>query len=161
MNHKLVIEFEIGRLSNGKSMDITLTNGDQIYHVDTGQKSCKQTLEVDLPDVVLINFSNKDQNTDTIVDTDGNIVEDCYVKIQNISLDTFDMDPMFREKKLILERTNGESIPIAGSYIGFNGCVKLNLDQPTIFSQIMYWRRPDIKTRIQNSTVQTRRSVLM
>jgi hypothetical protein len=62
-----------------------------------------------------------------------------FVKVQRISLDGFETDTIFLNQRLNLEtESNGT---ITTSYIGFNGVMEICMTKPTIFGQVMAWRR--------------------
>ena len=133
----LDINVEFGRLSHGKIMQVEILYNNQVYAV-TDQKN-SFSLPVSLPGTVTLTFSGKDMMHDTVLDSQGNIVEDLYVKIQKIKLDGFDMGVNFLNQKIVLITDDGKEIP--GAYIGFNGKIVIDLNCSSVFEQIMCWKR--------------------
>jgi len=135
----LNIDFKFGKLHSGKIMQVTVTDQNQRYTVIPDNQNCGRfQCCTTLPGSVTINFFGKDMMTDTKIDAAGKIIEDLYVQIQKISIDTFNMGPHFLNNELILCTENNTNIPT--SYIGFNGHMILDLNQPSVFKQVMYWK---------------------
>lgn len=136
-----IVEFEFGILSSGRAMSVQVCYNDQCWEVPVipENRRSKVELNVALPGTVKFVFSGKDNNHDTIVDKDGRVIEDMFVKVQRIALDGFETDTIFLNQRLNLEtESNGT---ITTSYIGFNGVMEICMTKPTIFGQVMAWRR--------------------
>jgi len=123
------IKLEFGRLPSGKIMNAVLLHDD---HECSGFE-----VDIKLPTKLKLVVSGKDMNSDTILDDDGKVIEDLYVKIVKVSLDGIDLDDLFLCKKIKLVTNDGDR---SGAYLGFNGHVDFVVDQPTVFQQIMQWR---------------------
>ena len=123
------IKLEFGRLSSGKTMNAVLLHDDH---------ECPEfAVDIKLPTKLKLVLSGKDMNLDTILDDDGKVIEDLYVKIVKVSLDDIDLGEIFLHKKIKLVTNDGDW---TGAYLGFNGHVDFVVDQPTVFQQIMQWR---------------------
>lgn len=98
------------------------------------------TAEFDLiiPASIKMIFSGKNQNLDTILDSDGNIVQDLCVQLNKIWLDGLPVN-VHASKISKFTRESGESQ--ATNYIGFNGELVMHLDHDNAFDQIMSWNR--------------------
>lgn len=70
---------------------------------------------------------------DTVVDQDGNIIKDIFVRLDNINVDGFSCHPVYLHRNIWLETDCGQKIQT--NYWGFNGQVNLNFDYPNSF----YW----------------------
>ena len=128
---KLELTFEFGA-TNNKYMDLDV-NG---YNVSPDCPCV--TLLISLPTTVYLIVSNKDP-TDTIVDSNGNIVQDCYVKLSSMTIDGFNINEKFLHQKIILTTVNG--FAVTSSYFGFNGTIELVLDRKSVMSQCLYLNR--------------------
>lgn len=134
---RLDFNFEFGQLDNGKIMNLEICyDSKKITVVPTNLKADVKLL-VDLPCKVILKFSGKNMNTDTILDENNNIKQDLYVKIKKISLDGFNMGHKHLHQNLCLTAENGQEF--CTNYIGFNGAMELTLSYNNVFRQIMDW----------------------
>ncbi len=124
------IKLEFGQLSSGKTMKATLFYND---HECSGY-----AVDVELPAKLKLAVSGKDIAVDTILDDQGNILQDLYVKIIAVSLDGFELNSIFLHQgiKFVTDQDT-----IITSYFGYNGYVEFVLDCPNVFQQIMSWQR--------------------
>ena len=129
------IVFEFGSI-NGRIMQTTVINQDFTKLVVPDKNNIATVgFVIDLPTQVMLYFAGKNANTDTLVDKNGKIVGDMYVKILEISMDGFVLNEKFLHQKIkILTETGAE---IVTSYIGFNGCVCIDMAKSDIFSQYL------------------------
>lgn len=123
------IKLEFGQLLSGKIMNAVLLHND---HECSGF-----TVDIELPTKLTLVVSGKNMNLDCIVDNNGKIIQDLYVKILKVSLDGIDTGEIFLHQKIKLVTNDGDRI---GTYLGFNGHIDFVMDQPTVFQQIMQWR---------------------
>ena len=134
----LVLEF--GSIHDGKTMNVSIQHGsNSITVVPNGSGDTKVSFPVTLPGTVCLFFSGKDSLHDTIVDSDGKILQDLFVKIKDISLDGFRTFDSMIHRFFVLETDCGQTIPTA--YVGFNGKIEFHMSHSDVFSQIMHWRR--------------------
>ena len=86
------IDFEFSYLNN-KFMQVQVINGDQVVDVNPTLINNKYLsiakIDVVLPTNVSLHFKGKNANFDTIMDDQGNITDNLYVKILAIKLDGF------------------------------------------------------------------------
>lgn len=131
----LEFKFEFG-LVDGRYMQTTIQVNSTEYTV-IPNNSCFNTkqLVVDLPTQVVLKFTGKNTDTDTIVDNNGQIIKDMFVKIISISLDGFILPEKFLHQQLILVTDTGQQINSA--YIGFNGKLVIDMPQKTVFLQYL------------------------
>jgi hypothetical protein len=125
---ELKLEFEFGS-TNSKYMEIKV-NGckvtpDQPYI----------TLPIYLPTTIQLELSNKGPN-DTIVDSSGNIVQDCYIKLKTMAIDGFALNEKWLNQKIILNTNDGQQI--TSNYFGFNGTVTMILNRNSVLAQCLY-----------------------
>jgi len=132
---RLQIKLEFESIGS-KIMNVDI-NGHRVIPTDVNGKLLSVTeFDIVLPTEVLITFSNKDPNFDTIVDQTGNITQDLCVKIKSIALDGFKLNEKYLHQKLSIVTENGNSITT--SYIGFNGQMSLTFDKSDVFSQYLW-----------------------
>lgn len=129
------IDLEFGLLDD-KIMQVQITANQHRVHIDPVIEHQKghasfQTV-VALPGQVILEFSGKNNNTDTRLDSEGNIVQDLYVKITDVKLDCFKLSNKFKHTHLKLETSDQT---ICTPYVGFNGRMTINLDKTNIFQQ--------------------------
>jgi len=123
------LKLKFGQLSSGKLINADLFHEDRLC---TGY-----TADITLPTKITLVVHGKDMNNDTKLDDQGNITEDLYVRIMGVYLDGFNLGEDFLYKKINLITKDGI---LTTPYLGFNGRVEFNLDQPTVFDQVMFWK---------------------
>lgn len=127
-NIKFHIDFEFGYLGD-RCMAVEI-NGTKV--LASKGKTVTHSIDISLPADVELVFSGKNTN-DTIIDQQGQIIKDMYVKILNIRLDQIVLPDWVIASKLRLITDKNEIINTA--YIGFNGKITIPLNQNTVFSQ--------------------------
>lgn len=134
---QLTMKFEFGKCNN-QIMDLSMVINDnppiQILPNDNDQTT-QVEIAVDLPTRLVLQFKGKDPNTGTLVDTNGLIIEDMFVKILSVAFDGFELNEKFIHQKIKLVTDTGQEI--LTSYIGFNGTVTLDLTESDMFSQYL------------------------
>lgn len=135
---KLKIKFCFGRCNN-KLFQVKVDDNHDVvevlpYTIDNEIIGIYEK-QIYLPTKIIIHAQGKDNNVDTILDENFNIVEDLYVQISAISLDGFDLNENFLFKKINLITVDNKKI--LTNYIGFNGFVELNFKEDNIFFQCM------------------------
>ena len=123
---RIDIEFEFGFIDD-RHMTVKIGN-----HTVTPNDPCT-SFEVTLPSKFDIQYSGKNNQTDTKLDESGQIIADMYVKIKTMKLDGFPMSPKYLYQRLTMHTDDGQSFTTC--YAGFNGHMHVDLDQPTVFSQ--------------------------
>lgn len=101
---------------SGKIVDATTIswNGD----IDSGKNK------------ISIELKNK-QHTDTVVDDNGNIVNDVLLNIDNISIDSIDIEGRIWSANYYVDRGNGVENLDRFVCLGWNGRWELEFDSPT------------------------------
>ena len=139
MKTKVTIEFKFGAICN-KTMDVTVcTNTQSIDVVPDNNLIGTCTLDVSLPAQITIKLSGKTNEKDTIVDENGNMIEDKFVQITKFALDCFELNEIFLHQRIkLLTKDNNE---YTTSYFGFNGKVTLNLNKNNVLEQFLECQR--------------------
>lgn len=94
---------------------------------------------VNLPTTVNLRFTGKNQGHDTVLDQNGQIVQDLCVKIKNFYIGQIPIDWFVLNK--IMRFISESQQEFYTNYVGFNGELILQLDHSNVFDQIMAWRR--------------------
>ena len=138
----LQIKIKFFPLSNGKQMQVKLVdqNGTALTVVPNDSNIAEVTVPVTMPATCWLEFSNKDQNHDTVIDADNRITEDLHVEILKVGLDCFEMSPQYLKQNLQLHTLDQKVIH--STYIGFNGKMPIVLEKTSVFQQIMQWSTP-------------------
>ena len=89
--------------------------------------------QITLPTKIKINVSGKDNNSDTKIDADGNVIEDLFVQISDIYLDTFRLDDIFLHKHITIQTDSGDDH--VTNYFG-NGVAEISFTEENIFAQV-------------------------
>ena len=123
------LKLKFGQLSSGKMISADMFPEDRL---------CSgYTVDITLPTKITLVVHGKDMKYDTEIDNEGNMVRDLYVRITEVYLDGFDLGVDFLYKKINFITNDGV---LTTPYLGFNGRVEFDLDQPTIFDQVMAWK---------------------
>lgn len=123
---RIDIEFEFGLIDNRY---MTVMVNDQLVTPANPTVS----FEIDLPTRIRIDYSGKNNQTDTKLDEQGNIIADLYAMIKVMKLDGFLAKQKYLYHNVTMHTTTGEVFTTC--YAGFNGHMQIVLDQPTVFSQ--------------------------
>lgn len=136
------LTFEFGRIES-RHMNLSIIHNSRtsyllepIFNDNVG--SAVLTLNITLPTVFDFVVSNKGP-LDTLVDSNGNIIQDCYIKLISLSLDGFVVTQDMLRNKISLVTDNGQVL--LSNYFGFNGVATLNLSKPDVFSQVLMLNR--------------------
>lgn len=128
---QIVLDFEVSH-TNGHSMSLTIKTDSHTDHFDQLDEGRFQyTTTVQFPTKFEIFVNGKNAN-DTLVDSNGNIIKDKYIKLNKVSVDGISccVDYVHR---LIHETIDGNHIQT--NFWGFNGKISLDFSQPNS----MYW----------------------
>jgi hypothetical protein len=130
------MEFEFGKCNN-QIMDLSMVVDDDppIQILPNDDQTTQVNITVDMPTQLVLQFKGKDPNTGTLVDNNGLIIEDMFVKILSVAFDGFELNEKFIHQKIKLVTDTGQEI--LTSYIGFNGTVTLDLAESDMFSQYL------------------------
>ena len=135
-NCTVEFQFEFSAIA-GRHMQVAITvNSNDLYTVTPTDTLVTGTkINIELPSQIVLTFFGKNHNTDTVLDSDGNITQDIFVKILSISIDGFQLNEKFLHQKLKLVTVDNQEIFTA--YIGFNGNITIDLSAHTVFSQYL------------------------
>lgn len=135
-NCTVEFQFEFSAIA-GRHMQVAIiVNSNDLYTVNPTDKLVTGTkINVELPSQIVLTFFGKNHNTDTVLDSDGNITQDIFVKILSISIDGFQLNENFLHQKLKLVTVDNQEI--FTTYIGFNGNITIDLSKHTVFSQYL------------------------
>lgn len=89
---------------------------------------------VDFPCELVIELTGKNNNTDTIINCDGKIIQDKFVQLTQVKIDRMIVHDHFLQKWPIVNDS------FATTYFGFNGQVRLKFDEPTAFHWLLKTR---------------------
>lgn len=139
MYSQVKFKFSIG-LYNG-SMGMTIRYNDRVllskHSFDTDTFTFTENL--DLPGVVTIDLHSKGP-LDTLVDSDGNIVADKYIKLEELSIDRV---PLHILSLINLAEMHHDNQTTVTNYWGFNGQAKIKLEHSDSF----LWHLEEIKKK--------------
>lgn len=131
---KLEIVFKFAEV-HGSFMTVKIN--DTVLSGVNNEVQCYEKL-ITLPDSVTLEFSGKNQTTDTILDGDQNIIKDKHILIKEIRLDNMPVERLYLERRLKLEHDNKV---VYSNYIGFNGKMVIQFNKPDVFRQLLEWQR--------------------
>jgi hypothetical protein len=123
---RVELTFEFGQIDN---RHMTVTIDEQVITPDRPYI----VLDIDLPGTFCINYSGKNNQTDTKLDKSGNITADLYAKITSMKLNGFPVSEKYLYHTVRMHTTTGQVFTTC--YAGFNGYMQFVFDQPTVFSQ--------------------------
>ena len=109
----------------------------QVNGVDVAPDANEQAmidLWIDFPCEVVIELEGKDNNVDTVIDSDGKIIQDKFVQLTQVKVDRMGVGNHFLQKWPIVNNS------FTTTYFGFNGQVRLKFDQPTAFHWLLKTR---------------------
>jgi len=119
-NLKLTVRFD-----NTTIFDDILTNElVKINYEFTEVDDVQHTLEIEL--------SGKTQN-DTVVDADGQIIDDCLIEVATLNIGDIEIGQLFFDRSKYYHDFNGTADPIVDKFAGIMGCngtVKFNFNSP-------------------------------
>lgn len=111
--------------------------GTRVDVVPDSENIAEITVPVQLPTNIILEFSGKDQNRDTVIDANNNIIEDLHIEILEIGLDCFTMPSHYLKQQISLHTVDKKVIH--SNYIGANGEMSIDLPKNSVFQQIMTW----------------------
>ncbi len=134
-NCKIKIKLEFGSIDS-KSMSVAFKFHGKTVPIENNNGIGIVNEIIKLPCDVGLIFSGKNNQTDTLVDENNNIIADLYVKILDFTLDGFSVNLPFIQKNLTLITESGSVINTP--YIGFNGEMVVPLQKSSVFQQLNY-----------------------
>ena len=89
------------------------------------------SIPISFPGELIIELSGKNNNTDTLVNDAGEIVQDKFVQLTQVRVDKMTVNDYFLQKWPIVNDS------FATTYFGFNGQAKLTFDAPSSFHWLL------------------------
>jgi|TARA_B100001094_G_C17955407_1_gene682726 hypothetical protein len=137
---KIKIQFTVQNYNNGPCIRVA-TNDEVLYDQQLGQKG-DITLELDadfkLPNKLIVEHYGKNMKRDTKINSDGKILDDKGVSINNISFD--DVSLNYEIYHLPFIKDSGETL-LNNNYLGFNGKFIVDVDSENIYQWQSKWQR--------------------
>jgi hypothetical protein len=132
------LRFEFSKLHD-RVMTVQCTSGSTIQRLEPQQAGFYDLdFRTTLPGRISLMFSGKNNLTDTVLDKDGSMVADLFVRLDAITIDDIpikiDVAPI-----MLLTTETGEKHQT--NYVGFNGQAVLHLLEHNAFDLIMAWTR--------------------
>jgi hypothetical protein len=126
--------FKFGAVHNAyMSAHIVDATGTRPITKDKNDHAMVETM-VDFPGELLILLDGKNNNTDTLIDDSGNIIQDKFIQLTQVKVDRMAVSDHFLQKWPLVNDS------FVSTYFGFNGQVRLQFNEPNSF----YWL---LKTR--------------
>lgn len=97
---------------------------------DHREQACIET-SVTFPGELIIELSGKNNNTDTLVNDAGEIVQDKFVQLTQVRVDKMTVNDHFLQKWPVVNDSFNTT------YFGFNGRAKLTFDAPSSFHWLL------------------------
>ena len=135
---KIQIEIDIEySVVNSKTMDLQIICGGTSIRPSMDSQATIGVTSVqfacELPGQVTLQFSGKSYGVDTILDPQGQIAQDLYIKILRWSLDGFDLSQDFFYNKMIWHAD--DETTFTTPYLGKNGTLHLPFLKSNLFAQ--------------------------
>ena len=134
----MTLVFEFGRVRDAV-MRIDVLVGDTVHTVpcewdgDSGRGTV--SVPVCLPTTVTVVASGKGP-MDTLVDEQGNIIQDCHACLREVYLDGFKLGDYFLYHKVMITADDGHEL--VTNYFGFNGRAVIDLPKKSVFAQYCF-----------------------
>jgi hypothetical protein len=129
MPTQITFKFIIGRYNGTMGMAI-FSNGREVLHQEYfDDNSFEFTTEFSWPGTVVIKLFNK-QFKDTEIDSQGNILNDKYIKLDSLMIDKIVVDDEILRDFVNLDTENQS---LKELYWGFNGSVTLTFEEEDFF----------------------------
>ena len=128
----LKMNFRYGSCNN-KLLQVEVEHQEKTVELTPVKNFAKFEKQITLPTTVKIKTSGKDNSSDTKIDADGNVIEDLFVEISDIYLDTFRLDDIFLHKHITIQTESGDEH--VTNYFG-NGVAEISFTGENIFAQV-------------------------
>ena len=134
--NKVLIKMELGfTCVNDRIMSLQIPNHD-ILLSPAAPGTHTVEFSTEMPNILTMCVWGKNQDHDTILDSNGHIVEDLCVNFVGLWLDQICVSD-YRFNMINLTTNCGQKK--VTNYVGFNGIVTINLSHCTVFDQVMFW----------------------
>jgi hypothetical protein len=131
-NCTLKMRFRYGSCNN-KLLQVEVEHNQKKVKLSPVENFATYTKQITLPTTLKVSVTGKDTVTDTKVDADGNVIEDLFVEICDITLDTFRLSDFFLHKKITIQTEDGKDHNT--NYFG-NGSANIDFLEENIFAQV-------------------------
>lgn len=128
----LKMRFRYGSCNN-KLLLVEVEQDEQTVELTPVENFATFEKQITLPTTVKVSVSGKDNSSDTKTDSDGNVIEDLFVEISDIYLDTFRLDDIFLHKHITIQNDLGDEN--VTNYFG-NGVAEISFTEENIFAQV-------------------------
>lgn len=128
----LKMNFRYGSCNN-KLLQVEVEHQEKTVELTPIKNFAKFEKQITLPTTVKIKTSGKDNSSDTKIDADGNVIEDLFVEISDIYLDTFRLDDIFLHKHITIQTESGDEH--VTNYFG-NAVAEISFTEENIFAQV-------------------------
>lgn len=127
---EIELEFNIGEI-DGKSMCMEIDNNvySNLYN------GFKYSTSLTFPNVINITLSGKGKN-DTIIDDNGNIIDDKFIQLTKLIVDGIPVDEIYLKTHIILH--TDDNMIVKSNYWGFNGKVTIEFNEPNAFLWLIH-----------------------
>lgn len=127
----VTLEFEISHVHNkSMSMSIGTPQGTE-YFDQIVERRFKHTVDIEFPTTITIVVSGKGMN-DTVIDSDGNIIDDMYIKLNKVLVDGI---PCSANYVYDLINCTNDGATVQTNYWGMNGTIKLDF----LYKNVVFW----------------------
>ena len=132
INHSNInIEFEVGLFNGSMALEISDPSRHIMLLENIKQSNLIVSFDIEFPTVLTFNITNKNSNKDTVVDDQGKIISDKYIKIKSLHIGRVPV----RESLLFdicKYRYNGNEVN--NIFWAFNGNVCIDFDADDFIS---------------------------
>lgn len=145
MYSQVKFKFSVGLYNGSMGMTIRYNNEVLLSKNSFDTDSFTFTADLDLPGVIVIDLHGKGP-LDTLLDSDGNIVADKYIKLEELLIDRV---PLHILSLISLAEMHHDGQTTVTNYWGFNGQAHIKLEHADSF----LWHLEEIKkkTKATNS----------
>jgi hypothetical protein len=136
-NESVNLEIELESYSCNSDPVVTIEFNQQLLHnelLQEGQHKFNFTIPVsNAQNIVSINMTNKNQNQDTLVDSNGNIIKDKFIKIKSIKINNCDLsaDQEFFYKNFV-STVDAEVVPTRDGLWSNNETLSFTFQTPFV-----------------------------
>ena len=134
-NCSLTIDFQFLNSINHTNMHVDIGTD----RLSASNETKSYSTRITLPSTLEIKCSGKDQNTDTLIDVNGQVIADKVVIIKSIVLDNIRIPQRSIDKIIRLVTDDGQEF--YSETIKHNGTIVLDFKYSDVFRQVMHFTR--------------------
>ncbi len=129
MQVEVQLTFEVGHCNGSMSLQVFGNNQQLFTRNDLTEQQISLDLNLDLPGTIKIVLGNKNNNTDTRIDHNGQVLQDKYIKLSEMTVARVPVkSSVLFDLCNYLTETGQQS---QDTYWGWNGTVQINLNEST------------------------------